>query len=404
MDPRGTDASTSEPLPVADHHKGDAGMWKQYGGSPGRLVAEYTARLLSVLVSMNKARSYVLGQRCEHTIGMLVETLRRENFDETGIANRLLEVLVRLSGRRSAQEAIASSGFVEWAAKVLGFSFSQETGSRDLSPPSLRHITEILANVIATEPGKAAAIVTAPDMLGSFGNLLEHEDAQVQSNVVRCLALLLGDREARDGALATGMDALLQDLISRRRSDDGDSKFITDVEALLDLLCATVRCVGSHNESVSTVPRHLAGTGDEDAEDFLCLSDDESEEASVLTYFVQATNAPCGEELLRERYRLSTAEAKEGCAFASLGGVPWGGDEEELVCGGYKTTTGYHGAGESKVDGNESIRMPTPEAGTATLVRGEEKVYDGRRPGVPDEMQSRPRIPRTPAKYTKPCR
>lgn len=39
---------------------------------------------------------------------------------------------------------------------------------------------------------------------------------------------------------------------------------------------------------------------------------------------------PRGEELLRQHYRLSTAEAKEeaiGC------GTGWGGDEEELVCG-----------------------------------------------------------------------
>lgn len=49
--------------------------------------------------------------------------------------------------------------------------------------------------------------------------------------------------------------------------------------------------------------------------------------------------APCGEKLLRERYRLSTAEAKEEAVTGSSGGrPPWGGEEEELVCGGgYKT-------------------------------------------------------------------
>lgn len=38
------------------------GGWQEFGGNPGRLVAEHTARLLSVLVSMSKARSYVLGE------------------------------------------------------------------------------------------------------------------------------------------------------------------------------------------------------------------------------------------------------------------------------------------------------------------------------------------------------
>ena len=52
----------------------------------------------------------------------------------------------------------------------------------------------------------------------------------------------------------------------------------------------------------------------------------------------ETQDAPCGEELLRERYRLSTAEAKEeGFAGFADGRPPWGGEEEELVCGGYKT-------------------------------------------------------------------
>ena len=56
-------------------------------------------------------------------------------------------------------------------------------------------------------------------------------------------------------------------------------------------------------------------------------------------------NAPCGEELLRLRYRLSTAEAKEE-AVAS--GTSWGGDEEELVCGGGGYANRRHGYEESR--------------------------------------------------------
>lgn len=41
---------------------GEHGGWEEFGGDPGRLVAEYAARLLSVLVSLSKARSYVLGE------------------------------------------------------------------------------------------------------------------------------------------------------------------------------------------------------------------------------------------------------------------------------------------------------------------------------------------------------
>ena len=58
-----------------------------------------------------------LPQRCPETIGALVDTLKGEAFRETALAKRLLGVLARLSGRRSAQEAIANSGFVDWAAK-----------------------------------------------------------------------------------------------------------------------------------------------------------------------------------------------------------------------------------------------------------------------------------------------
>lgn len=59
----------------------------------------------------------LLPQRRAETIGVLVDTLNGEAFRETSLAKRLLGVLARLSGRRSAQEAIANSGFVDWAAK-----------------------------------------------------------------------------------------------------------------------------------------------------------------------------------------------------------------------------------------------------------------------------------------------
>lgn len=40
--------------------------------------------------------------------------------------------------------------------------------------------------------------------------------------------------------------------------------------------------------------------------------------------------APCGEELLRQRYHLSTAEAKHEAIWSD---GARGGDEEELICG-----------------------------------------------------------------------
>eukprot|EP00904_Undaria_pinnatifida_P000807 jgi/Undpi1/10727/HiC_scaffold_29.g13175.m1 len=92
--------------------------WEEFDGKPGRLVAEYAVRLVGVLASMSKTRSYILGQSCEATIGMLVVTLKGEEFRETALAKGLLGVLARLSIRRSAQEVIARSGFVDWAAKV----------------------------------------------------------------------------------------------------------------------------------------------------------------------------------------------------------------------------------------------------------------------------------------------
>lgn len=49
--------------------KGNKGGWEEFGGDPGRLVAEYTARLLSALVSMSRARSYVLGEVREREEG-----------------------------------------------------------------------------------------------------------------------------------------------------------------------------------------------------------------------------------------------------------------------------------------------------------------------------------------------
>lgn len=57
-------------------------------------------------------------QRCAKTIALLAETLRGDSFRETSLAKRLLGVLARLSRHHLAQEAIAASCFVDWAAKV----------------------------------------------------------------------------------------------------------------------------------------------------------------------------------------------------------------------------------------------------------------------------------------------
>lgn len=48
--------------------------------------------------------------------------------------------------------------------------------------------------------------------------------------MVRCLAQLLGEREARERALAIGMDALVQDLVSRKKSGEEDSIFVPGVQ------------------------------------------------------------------------------------------------------------------------------------------------------------------------------
>ncbi|CAM9398268.1 unnamed protein product [Ectocarpus sp. 8 AP-2014] len=374
--------------------------WEEFGGDPGRLVTDYTVRLLSALVSMSKARSYMLGERCEETIETLAELLRGENYQETSLAKRLLGVLERLSRRRSAQEAIASSSFVDWAAKMLESCSSQGAGPRDPCPLFVLRLTEILGNTSGSVSGRAAALAASPDLLRSFGNLLEHDDAQVRTSAVRGLKLLLGAREARERALGMGMDALLQNLGSCEGSDNNDSAFEHNIQSLLDLMGDTLDPdAGEGENGRRQFSESDAGEGQEDAGDSDFLSDEESGEAPVVSHYVQVTNAPCGERLLRERYRLSTAEAKEEAIACSSGGAPWGGEEEELVCGGMRTKppAWCPGAGESKGADKDTPRLPTPEAGTATLIRGEEKVYDRRRPGLPDEMQSRPRIPRTPA-------
>lgn len=72
----------------------------------------------------------------------------------------------------------------------------------------------------------------------------------------------------------------------------------------------------------------------------------------------QHQNAPCGEELLRERYRLSTAEAKEEAITGfSDGRPPWGGEEEELICGGYKTRKATAGGYDNELMQTKCIRI-----------------------------------------------
>ena len=62
--------------------------------------------------------------------------------------------------------------------QMLGSHFSQGAGSRNPSPLILDRVVEILGNTLCTSAGKAAAVAAAPDLLGSLGNLLEHENGQ----------------------------------------------------------------------------------------------------------------------------------------------------------------------------------------------------------------------------------
>lgn len=61
---------------------------------------------------------------------------------------------------------------------MLGSHFSQGAGSRDPCPLILKRTAETLGNTLRTSAGKAAAVAATPDLLGSLGNLLEHEDGQ----------------------------------------------------------------------------------------------------------------------------------------------------------------------------------------------------------------------------------
>lgn len=61
---------------------------------------------------------------------------------------------------------------------MLGSHFSQGAGARDPCPLILKRTTEILENTLRTLAGKAAAVAATPDLLGSLGNMLGHEDGQ----------------------------------------------------------------------------------------------------------------------------------------------------------------------------------------------------------------------------------
>lgn len=65
--PRQDEETTGQAREAKHKRVGEGGVhggggWEEFGGEPGRLVAEEAVRLLSVLVSMSKARSYVLGE------------------------------------------------------------------------------------------------------------------------------------------------------------------------------------------------------------------------------------------------------------------------------------------------------------------------------------------------------
>lgn len=372
----------------------------------------------------------------------LVDLLHRERGDSPCRQNAL-GALQKFSLRRPPQSHMVRLGVIPWILRTLWGHLRASAGADTLdqtpllSDYSLDYATALLMNLCLRSAGQRSAERSEVDVLATLMDLAEHESAQVRTYVNGTLYSVLSRPRMKERALQSGTDTALSMLM-----EHSDELFKRQLQYILEQLRAPPRRPGGQTRKVDAQRGEDSEAGDSGDEEDESEDNEVSEELAPGEEFVpEDADEPelveagererSGESLLcalylrrggdsaaaREAVRERDAAA-EGRAVREVPTVDAGGGGQppnvrvalrgciaELTCHPHPqrpTTPGGPLAGKSSrtVQGKDQPPEARPGAewsGAGPDAAGVAAQTSPTAKGeVPEEMQSRPRIPRTP--------
>eukprot|EP00743_Colponemidia_sp_Colp-15_P005959 GILK01006405.1.p1 GENE.GILK01006405.1~~GILK01006405.1.p1 ORF type:complete len:982 (+),score=212.98 GILK01006405.1:73-3018(+) len=338
-----------------------------------RRVTECAVRFINVLASECSGRSYLL--KSDVIIELLAKVLVSEPTD-SALRQNALGALQKFSLRRKPQSMMIDLDLISWITNAL-------RDVESLSEYSLEYTTALLMNLSLRSSGKRKCEDLQLDVLGVLNNLLEHESPPVRTYVNGTLYSVLSRPSLRDKAKSMGMEEILESLMSHSAE-----QFKRQIQYIMEQL---------RSEEVDDAASEEGDDDDEVDEDEEDGDIIEEEEDDLPIY---DSNNQSGEQLLSMLYGASDAEAKRQLAQTER-------EKEPLKRAPIPLQSGRP-AGHPRKSIRENIQAmplqrPTTPATKLNKSEPESRPRTGELSNVttsfvplPEELQSKPRLARTP--------
>ncbi len=339
-----------------------------------------------------------------------------------------LGTMQKFSLRRKPQSLMIEQDMIKWISNVL------KAEADTLSDYSIEYATALLMNLSLRGAGKDKCEDQQIDLLKVLNELVEHENLQVRTYVNGTLYSIFTRKKLREEAKTLGMPEVLQYLMQH-----SDEQFKRQIQYILDQLNTDTGDQGAEEASTQ-----LSAQNDEEEdvdEDEEEEDDDEEEEEEIVEEedgefndIIDQHGIMIGEEWLvneflaepddaqqqastvaqlmdRDRQRLRTQNdasktnldhsAEHTHLHLPADGrppirpiTPIKSSQTHRHHHGDKSSISDSSTFTTKVPAHQQI--PTQGYGATNVPEGKEAVFDETDRNLPSELQSRPKIPRTP--------
>jgi hypothetical protein len=247
-----------------------------------RKVGEFAAKLVNVIASKRRGRSYLLLDA--NLIPVLTQIMMKEAQDSC-LRQNALGVVQKLSLRKQPQTIMISQGMIPWLVDVLGRSAEQ-------SDYTMEYGSALLMNLSLRTDGKDACEKPELDILRLLSSLMDNANPQVRTYINGTLYSILSRPVLKVRAKATGLDAQLQRTYNR-----SDETIRHQIRFILKQLSSEEEEQESSEEELD---EELQSVDDSELmSDDECLEESQEESCIIM-----------GEELLRSEYAI-IEEAKQ---------------------------------------------------------------------------------------------
>ncbi|KRX04691.1 Armadillo-type fold [Pseudocohnilembus persalinus] len=185
-------------------------------------IKEQTVKLVNQLASDFYGRSYLV--KYPQLVLNLIQVLK-DQPQENLIRKNALGALQKLSLRRKPQIVMIEHDLIKWIVQTL------KNEKDSLSEYSQEYATALFMNLSLRSLGKTKAQDPKEEVLVVLNDLLEHENMQVRTFVNGTLYSLLSRHSLREQAKAMGMGDILNYL-----KENSDERFKKQIQYIMDQL------------------------------------------------------------------------------------------------------------------------------------------------------------------------